>query len=254
MFREGLEAFLIVGVTLSYLRKVARTDLVRVVHLAVALAVVASIGAGWLFSQADNRALWEGILALVAALIIIPLTVQMLQAGRHMQARIQTGLEDRLHRRGAALAVFLFVLFMITREGMEMALLLSTLLFSVGEIRLALGASFGIGAAAVLASTYSRYGHRIHLGRLLQMTGVFLVVFSLQLLIVGFHELAEANVLPYAAVLHDVTEAYGPTGKYGQWFSYLLILIPLAWLSIASVWKSISPLFESHGNHAVRRS
>ncbi len=233
IFREGLEAFLVVAVTISHLRKAGRADLVRMARLAVALSVVVSVGAGWVFSQAENRSLWEGILALVAAATIAPLTVQMLHTGRRMRARIEQGLEQRLGRPGTAFAVFFFVLLMVTREGMEMSLLFSTLLFSVNEVSLLLGASFGLGASAALAATCSHYGHRIDLGRLLRVTGVFLLVFLLQLLVVGIHELAEANVLPYAESLHAATEAYGPTGKYGQWFSYLLLLVPLVWLAVS---------------------
>ena len=39
-FREGIEAFLIVGIVLAYLRKTQRAGLVRGVHIGLALSVV----------------------------------------------------------------------------------------------------------------------------------------------------------------------------------------------------------------------
>ncbi|GMV19281.1 MAG: FTR1 family protein [Polyangiaceae bacterium] len=234
-FREGLEAFMVVAITIAYLRKAGRSDLSRVARLAVVLSIAVSVGAGWLFGQAENRPLWEGILALVAAVTIAPLTVYMLRHGRAVRGKLEQGLERRLQHPRASSAVFFFVLLMVTREGMETSLLFSTLLFSVGKAELVVGALIGVGASAALATACSQYGHRLQLGRLLQMTGVFLLVFLVQLSIVGLHELAEARVLPHSEELHLATEAYGPTGKYGEWLSYLLVLAPLAWLLISMV-------------------
>ena len=48
--REGLEAFLIVAISLAYLRKSGRQELVPAVHWGIALAIVISIGAAFLFA------------------------------------------------------------------------------------------------------------------------------------------------------------------------------------------------------------
>ena len=63
---------------------------------------------------------------------------------------------------------------------------------------------------------------------------MFLLVFVVQLLIYGFHELAEARVFPYSEPLHWATEPYGPDGRYGQYLSYMLVLMPLGWLAISA--------------------
>ena len=63
--REGLEAFLIVAISLAYLRKTGRTQLVPAVRWGIATAVAVSIGLGILLQRARNQALWEGLLALV---------------------------------------------------------------------------------------------------------------------------------------------------------------------------------------------
>ena len=67
------------------------------------------------------------------------------------------------------------------------------------------------------------------------MTAVFLAVFVVQLLIYGFHELTEANIFPYSEPLHWATEPYGPDGRYGQWLTYLLVILPMGWLVFAGI-------------------
>jgi high-affinity iron transporter len=93
----------------------------------------------------------------------------------------------------------------------------------------------GTAVAAFIAWLWSRYGYRVNLARFFQVTAVFLLVFVAQLLIYGFHELTEANILPNSGPLHDATEPYGPDGVYGQYLTYLLVALPLAWLAISSL-------------------
>jgi high-affinity iron transporter len=138
--------------------------------------------------------------------------------------------------------VFLFTLLMITREGMETALLMGTLLFQIKAVDLIIGATAGVSVAAFVASLWSRYGHRVNLGLFFQVTAVFLLVFVVQLLIYGFHELTEANIFPYSEPLHIATEPYGPDGLYGRWLTYLLVLLPMAWLACASMFGHRKPM------------
>jgi high-affinity iron transporter len=85
-----------------------------------------------------------------------------------------------------------------------------------------------------VAWLWSRYGYRVNLARFFQVTAVFLLIFVVQLLIYGFHELAEANIFPNSQPWHDATEPFGPDGVYGQYLSYLLVLLPLTWLAVSS--------------------
>ncbi len=235
--REGLEAFLIVAISLAYLKKTGRHALLPAVHWGIAASVVLSVLAGFLFAQANNQALWEGVLAMTAAVLVASLTVHMWRAGKRMKQEIEGRLAVTSVRvgRAAFLGVFFFTLMMITREGMETALLMNSVLFD-SEMRLVLvGAAAGTVAAATVAWLWSRYGYRVNLSRFFQVTAVFLWVFVIQLVIYGFHELTEANIFPNSQPWHDATEPFGPDGIYGRYLTYLLVLLPLAWLAISSV-------------------
>lgn len=234
--REGLEAFLIVAISLAYLRKTGRRELVPAIHWGIGTSILLSIGAGLLLSKARNQSLWEGVLGIAAAFLVASLTVHMWRAGRHMKKDIEGKLAASSTRtgQGAFWGVFVFTLLMITREGMETAMLMNALLFQVRAMNIVGGAVAGTVLAAFIAFLWSRFGHRVNLSRFFQVTAVFLLVFVVQLLIYGFHELAEAHVLPNSDALHWATEPYGPDGVYGHYLTYMLVALPLGWLAISS--------------------
>src|SRR3954451_6458869 len=161
--REGLEAFLIVAISLAYLRKTGRGTLVPAIHWGIAASILLSIGAGLLLAKARNQSLWEGILGIAAALLVASLTVHMWRAGRHMKKEIEGKLEASSERIGPAAfwGVFSFTLLMITREGMETAMLMNALLFQVKTLTIVGGAFAGTLIAAFVAFLWSRYGHRV---------------------------------------------------------------------------------------------
>ena len=151
--REGLEAFLIIGISLAYLRKSGRQELISAVHRGIGLSFLLSVGAAYLFQQASNQALWEGMLAIVAAVSVASLTVHMWRTARKIKRQIEGQLRASTGKTGSAawLGVFLFTLLMISREGMETALLMGTLLTQVQTMSILGGAVAGHPCAAAIA-------------------------------------------------------------------------------------------------------
>jgi len=252
--REGLEAFLIVAISLAYLRKSGRKELIPAVHWGIGVSVVISVVAAWQFQRASNQALWEGLLALVAAVLVASLIVHMWRHARRLKGEIEGHLQQSAMRTGAAAfaGVFGFTLLMISREGMETALLMGTLLFQIKAMDVISGALAGTVCAAFVAWLWSKYGHRVNLGLFFQVTAIFLMVFVAQLLIYGFHELTEANILPYSERLHWATEPYGPDGQYGQYLTYFLVLLPMAWLAASVVIGQKKPVVTNRPDLAAR--
>ena len=238
--REGLEAFLIVAISVAYLKKTGRHELVPAVQVGIVLSVAFSLGIGLWLMRGTNQALWEAVLALVAAALVGSLVVYMWRAGKRMKREIEGHLERSAARAGwAAFAGVLgFTVLMITREGMETALLMVTLLFQVKQVDVLAGAIAGTAAAASVAWLWSRYGQRVNLARFFQVTAVFLIMFVVQLVIYGFHELTEANIgIPNSQMLHDLTEPYGPDGRYGHLLTYLLVVLPTGWLLVSNFFQ-----------------
>lgn len=229
--REGLEAFLIVAISLSYLKKSGRSPLASAVHWGIAAALAVSVVGGYLLFHAANQEWLEGPLAMVAAISVTWMVVHMWRSGRHMKGDIEQQLHQSVVRPAASafVGVFLFTLLMVSREGMETALLLMQLRETV---HLALGAAVGFLAAGGVAFVWSKVGHRINLGLFFQLTAIFLFVFVVQLTVAGFHEMSEQNLLPFSEAIHDATESWGPDSPFGHLLTYLLVIGPAVWLTV----------------------
>jgi high-affinity iron transporter len=223
--REGLEAFLIVAISLAYLHKSGQRELTPAIHWGIGVALALSVLGGYLLYGAANQEQFEGPLALIAAASVTWMVVHMWRAGRKMKGAIESRLRQSSVRGGvrAFAGVFLFTVLMIAREGMETALLL----LQLEETQLILGAVMGFAAAAVLAWLWSRYGHKVDLGLFFQVTAVFLLVFVVQLVTRGIHEMSEQNMLPFSAVIHERTESWGPDSPFGHLLTYMLVVLPL---------------------------
>ncbi|MFN0087722.1 MAG: FTR1 family protein [Blastocatellia bacterium] len=231
VLREGFEAFLIVSIVFAYLRKTGREGLAPAVYSAIGVAGAASIGIGYWLSQATegvNQALWEGILGLAAIVLVASLIIHMRRIAPKMKQAMHERLSEATEGRSrwtAFLGVFLFTVLMITREGMETALLLLQV-----QGQLLLGGMLGLLAATLLAIGWGRYGHLINMKRFFQVTSLFLVLFLAQIAVYTFHEFAEAGLFPNSDALHTATEIISPDGEIGKWFSLSIVLVCGGWL------------------------
>ena len=237
-FREGLEAFLIIAIATAYLAKTGGNRLIPTVRIACLVAIMGCIGLGLVMAHMGALTpFWEGTLALTAAVLVITCTVHMLKLGKHMKSEI-TGAIDRVVQnptQSAKIGIFLFVMLMIGREGLEASTMIASLAQNNDSLHLALGGVIGIIIAAGVAMAWSHYGHRINIGLFFQVTAVFMVIFSIQLIIYAFHEFTESTEIANLGIIdngywHMLTEPYGPQGSIGAWISYSLVLVPLAFL------------------------
>lgn len=235
--REGIEAFLIVALILSYLKRTGRSVLARAVYAGTAVSVVTCFAAGLLFAKAENQSLWEGILALVAAALVGSLLFYMKRVSSRLKSDIESRIESRTHDATASRAwwgVFGFTLMMITREGMETALLVTTALFQLKSSAVVGGLALGLAAAAAIGLAWTRLGRGVDIRGLLNVSAVFLLIFLVQLLLYGVHELSEARLFPASQAVHDATEILGPDGVIGHLLAYALAIVPTVWL--AALW------------------
>lgn len=239
--REGIEAFLIVAIALAYLRKTGRAALVPAVFWGTGAGVTLSLILGIKLAEFAVQPIWEGVLALIAVVLVTSMVIYMWRAAKHLRTEIGARLEAAAQRTGttAWLGVFAFTVLMITREGMETAFLIDAVALRTDSRDLLAGALIGVALAALLAWAWSRYGHRVNLALFFQVTSIFLLLFAVQLLLYSFHEFTEAKALPIDnEYWHEATEAYAE-GVYAQIYSLALVLIPAAWLVIAAL-KSLA--------------
>ncbi len=229
VFREGFESFLIVAIIFAYLRKTGRDWLRPAVWWAIGVSVIASFGLGYLL-QRVNQPLWEGTLALIAAVLVATFVIHVWRIAPQMKRQMETRIEQQASKGSTAwawLGVFGFTLLMITREGMETALML----IQVRQGRFWLGCALGLLCAAAMSWLWAHFGHRVNIKRFFQVTGLFLLLFTVQIAFYAIHEFSEAEILPNSEAIHLATEPYSADGRYSLWILFGMVAICAAWLA-----------------------
>ena len=158
------------------------------------------------------------------------LVIHMWRTAPHLKQEMENHLSQATEGKttqAALWGVFFFTVFMITREGMEMVLLL----LQIHTPQIVAGIILGILAAAGLSLLWVRFSRLINLGLFFQVTSVFLLLFVAQILLYSFHEFTEAGILPYSEVLHAATEPFSAEGRYGRWISLGIVIVTGLWLA-----------------------
>jgi high-affinity iron transporter len=193
--REGVEAALIVAIALAYLRKAGRADLFRVVYAALGAAVAVSVAGAVLMTRFNfNEDRFEGWIFLVAAVFVVTMVYWMAKTARHIRRDIEARLGTLID--ASAVGLFLFIFFMVLREGVETVLILSAVSLNSVELLAWLGSLIGLALAVLFGIAFVKGSVRINLQRFFSITSAILILVAIQLLISGLHELSEAGVLP----------------------------------------------------------
>jgi high-affinity iron transporter len=194
--REGVEAALIVGITLAYLSKINRPELRKSVYAALVSAFVGSLGVAALLSRTRwNQDIFEGWVMLAAAFFVVTMIVFMMKTGRKMKGEIE-GKVGLLAGRNAWFGLFAFVFLMVLREGVETVLILSAVSLNSTELLSFLGTFLGVIAAIAFGVMFVKGSVRINLQKFFRVTTVILFFVAAQLVISGLHELSENGVIP----------------------------------------------------------
>ena len=194
--REGVEAALIVGITLAYLSKINRPELRKSVYAALVSAFVGSLGVAALLSRTQwNQDIFEGWVMLAAAFFAVTMIIFMMRTGRKLKGEIE-GKVGLLAGRNAWFGLFAFVFLMVLREGVETVLILSAVSLNSTELLSFMGTFLGVIAAIVFGVMFVKGSVRINLQKFFRVTTVILFFVAAQLVISGLHELSENGVLP----------------------------------------------------------
>jgi high-affinity iron transporter len=235
--REGVEAALIVGITLAYLAKIGRNDLRKSVYAALASAFAGSIGVAVVVSRFKlNEDIFEGWVMLVAAVFVVTMIVFMMKTGRKLKGEIET--KVGLFARGDAwIGLFLFVFLMVMREGVETVLILSAVTLNSSELMSFIGTVMGIAVAILFGVMFVKGSVKINLQKFFKVTTAILFLVAGQLVISGLHELSENGVLPSS---RQEMAIIGPIVRND--FFFFVTILALAALMVLFDLKSRQPV------------
>lgn len=201
IFREGLEAVLLIGAMLAYLGRMGNGRRhQRQVYAGVVAGVAASL-ATWVVAatlvpvSGASRELVEGVTALIAVAVLLYVSHWLFQKTYIHDWKAY--LEDHLGRavtRGSALAMAGLAFAAVYREGFETVLFYQALMFDAGAAAVLAGFVPGILVIAAIGYGIVRLGLRLPLKRVFAITGSVLLYLAFVFLGKGLYNLQEAGL------------------------------------------------------------
>lgn len=198
-FREGLEAALIVGIVLGYLKQTGQLGYQRFAWTGVVAAVIGSLalaaGIQLVGTKLEGRA--EEIFEGTAMLLAVAVLTWMIFWMRHQSRTLKSDLEREIDQavssnRGWGLASLTFLA--VFREGVETVLFLSAAAFTDNEMNTLIGGLIGLTIAVFLGILIYNSAVRLNLRMFFNVTSAVLLLFAAGLFAHGIHEFQEAGV------------------------------------------------------------
>ncbi|MEZ4670746.1 MAG: iron uptake transporter permease EfeU [Anaerolineae bacterium] len=200
-FREGIEASLIVGIVMGYLRKTGQTRYNRYAWAGVVAAVLLSIVVAVVITavgvelEGTAEQIFEGVMMFIAVAMLTWMVFWMRFHSRTIKSSLEGALGAAL-RQGHPRSLFVTTFVAVLREGIETALFISALAFGTDTSGTLLGAVLGLAVAAVVGYLIYVSTVRLNLSQFFNVTSILLLVVAAGLFARGIHEFQEAHLLP----------------------------------------------------------
>lgn len=256
--REGLEAFLLIGICISYLDKLDARRFHRYIYVGVALGLVASLVLAFIFQvmvdQFHNqhyRNLVMAFILIFATLVLSSMAMWMQKQGGKKSGQMKENLSKLVDGEKALGLAFLAFL-AIVREGFETVLFFSALVYSGQGVTLQSGMSGALaGLAIALAMVWGlmRSTRQVPLKPFFRWSSLLVVIIAAGLFSSAVNMLQAANWLPVLlSPLFDISFILDDRGLVGTFLRALFgynsspgLLQLLAWASYLLVfgylWK-----------------
>jgi high-affinity iron transporter len=201
VFREALEASLVIGIILTVLARSKAHHYFSSVLLSALAAGALSFFVGsqiaLLAESAQDKAreIIEGVISLVAAGVLTYMFFWMEAQARHLKSKLEVRVEVALSRQDYFAMVSL-PFFAVFREGAETVLFLKAIAIQSGGAVSMMGGISGCLAALVIAALIFIEGRRVPVKLLFRGTGFFILLMAAGMLAYGIHELEEAGWVP----------------------------------------------------------
>jgi high-affinity iron transporter len=199
--REGLEAFLIIGILLGYLTKINQPRLKAYVWIgastAILLSALIAVAFQLLAIQFEGAAeeIFEAAVALLAVGVLTWMVLWMQRQSRGIKGDLEHRVDVALSQ-GQAFGLAGLAFITVLREGLETALFLSAVYVSARGDNLLPGALLGLAIAAGVTYLIFRSSIRLNLRTFFLVTGSLLIVIAAGLVSHSVMALQEVGWLP----------------------------------------------------------
>ena len=233
-FREGIEAVLVIGIMVAFLRKAGKATLIRPTLIgagaAVAFSVAVALALQAVGLKADNPIV-EAVLYLLAAIAVVTMVVWMMRTGSRMKEGIESRVGGILGKeagtRGLSFALFTFAFFMVAREGVETVLFLAALAVgNTSNSTMLIGAIVGLAFAIVYGFIFQRGSARIDLRLFFTLTAGVLILLAAKLFGGSIHEFEEAGIIPMSETMAHIFDWIAKSSAI-DWLFLVALSVPL---------------------------
>ncbi len=218
LFRETLEASLVIGIVIATFKRQGIKDFHGTVYSAILLAILSSIAGAFLFDRlaggftGKGEQIFEGLVMIVSAVLLTTMIIWMLKnsnQGRELRRKLNERISSTYK-----LGVFFLVFTAILREGIEAVLFLSAANFATGNNNLT-GALLGMAAAVAFSILFLAGTWRLNIRVFFTVINITLILFASGLFSSGIHELQEAGWIPVLREdVFNINPPVLPDGSY----------------------------------------
>ncbi|WP_083530820.1 FTR1 family protein [Methylobacterium sp. AMS5] len=203
LFREGLEALLVIAALAAFLRRANAAERIAPVYMGALAAVVASIVMAWVFAtfyDGNHSDLFEAGVMLAAAVLLFYMSGWMFlrQDPKAWQADLNR-LAERALGAGTMLSLAGIAFLAVFREGAETILFVHTLAKTANGFDAALLGGLAAATLALVAMFVAMQwlALRLPLRPMFVVTSAFLFFMGLRMVGQAFQELQEQALIPF---------------------------------------------------------
>ena len=203
LFREGLEALLVIAALVAFLRRANAAERIAPVYMGALAAIVASIVMAWVFAtfyDGNHSDLFEAVVMLAAAVLLFYMSGWMFvrQDPKAWQADLNR-LAERALGAGTMLSLAGIAFLAVFREGAETILFVHTLAKTANGFDAALLGGLAAATLALVAMFVAMQwlALRLPLRPMFVVTSAFLFFMGLRMVGQAFQELQEQALIPF---------------------------------------------------------
>jgi len=231
-FREGLEAFLIVGIALAYLTKLNARHFHKYIYIGVFVGLILSLVIAVIFqividqfsSELYQNYLMAGIL-IFATIVLTYMAIWMQKQAKNQVSELQENLTNLVSTGNMLGLVFLAVL-AVLREGFETILFFNALMYAgladFTTESAVIGGLLGLVLSVVVVYMLLKGTRKVPLREFFRWTSLLIIIIAAGLLSSAMNMLQAAHLIPiFYPEVFDISHILDDRGVFGTFLRAL---------------------------------
>ena len=218
VFREVLEASLIIGILYTFLNQLNQKESIKMLWKGVISAFIASLIGSIIFQQftggfsGQSEKLFEGFIMIIASIFLGTMIVWMAK-NKNIADELKNKASEILKGNNVKYGIFGLAFISVFREGIETILFLYGTMMKQGSFSFSLsllGAFLGFGIGYLIFVQ----GKKLPLKTFFNISSILLIFVASGMMAYGVHELESAGIIPDYGRLWNINPTQNIDGTY----------------------------------------